>query len=104
MSRGPDAATLLTRALAAAAAADNVACAITGSDWNRWASATFTGVQHRLTLAGAFTPALDDWLTTLPERDFVLPGHLVADLTIVAMRASPDRIEADLQALTVEDW
>ncbi|RIA37640.1 hypothetical protein DFR49_3527 [Hephaestia caeni] len=103
MSRGPDAGTLLTRALVAAAAADGVACAITDADWIRWASATFTGAQHRLTLSGAFTPALDDWLTALPDREFALPGHLVADLTILAMRASPDRIEAELQALTVED-
>src|SRR3546814_1170120 len=48
MSRGPDAGTLLTRALIAAAAADGVACAITDADWTRWASATFTGAQHRL--------------------------------------------------------
>src|SRR3546814_4063348 len=55
MSRGPDAGTLLTRALIAAAAADGVAYAITDADWTRWASATFTGAQHRLTLSGAFT-------------------------------------------------
>src|SRR3546814_16519572 len=85
------------------AAADGVACAITDADWTRWASATFTGAQHRLTLSGAFTPALDDWLTALPDREFALPGHLVADLTILAMRASPDRIEAELHALTVEE-
>src|SRR3546814_19441870 len=80
------------------AAADGVACAITDADWTRWASATFTGAQHRLTLSGAFTPALDDWLTALPDREFALPGHLVADLTILAMRASHDRIEAERQA------
>ncbi|HVI99778.1 MAG TPA: hypothetical protein VM657_12015 [Sphingomonas sp.] len=103
MSRGPDAGTRLTRALMAAAAANGVACAIVESDWTRWASATFTGAQHKVILAGPFTPALDDWLTTLPEREFVLPGHLVADLTIVAMRASSERIEAEIQALTVEE-
>src|SRR3546814_17734342 len=103
MSRGPDAGTLLTRALIAAAAADGVAYAITDADWTRWASATFTGAQHRLTLSGAFTPALDDWLTALPAREFALLGHLVADLPLLAMRASPARIEAELPALPVTD-
>ncbi len=103
MSRGPDAGTLLTRALMAAAAADGIALAVTESSWSRWASATFIGAQHRLSVAGAASPALDDWLTALPERELALRGHVVADLTITAMCASADRIEAEIQALTVED-
>lgn len=103
MSRGPDAGTLLTRALVAAAEADRIALTVSDSSWTHWASATFVGAQHRLWVAGAFSPALDDWLTTLPEKELALRGHLVADLTIVAMRASAARIEAEIQALTVED-
>ena len=103
MSRGPDAGTLLARALLAAAEADGVALTLIASDWTHWASATFVGAQHRLSVAGPASPALDDWLTALPERELALRGHLVADLTVVAMRASHDRIEADIQALTVED-
>lgn len=103
MSRGPDAGTLLARALLAAAAADGVALTIADSSWTRWASATFVGAQHRLSVTGPFSSALDDWLTALPERELALRGHLVADLTIIAMRASAERIEAEIQALTVED-
>jgi hypothetical protein len=103
MSRGPDAGTLLARALIAAAQADGITLTIVDSDWTHWASATFAGAQHRFSVAGPASAALDDWLTELPERDFALRGHLVADLTIVAMRCSADRIEVEIQALTVEN-
>lgn len=103
MSRGPDAGTLLARALIAAAEADGIALTLVDSDWTHWASATFVGAQHRLSVAGPAAPAIDDWLTALPERELALRGHLLADLTIVAMRASSERIEAEIRALTVED-
>ncbi len=56
MSRGPDAATLLERALLVAADAAGCPVAVVASDWTRWASATFTGARHSLTLTAAASP------------------------------------------------
>ena len=63
MSRGPDAATLLERALLAAADSAGCPVAIVASDWTRWASATFTGARHSLTLTAPASPRLDCWLS-----------------------------------------
>lgn len=102
MSRGPDVATLLERRLRVAATAAGVSVAITRSDWTRWASATFTGARHVITLA-ADPAGFDAWLATLPEADLPLRHHLVADMVIVARRAVGSHVEADLEVLTVED-
>ncbi len=98
MSRGPDAATLLDRRLRIAAEAAGVTIAITGSDWTHWASATFNGARHRLTIASD-DAGFDPWLATLGEADLPLRGHLVADLAVVARRGNA----ADLAVLTVEE-
>lgn len=65
MSRGPDAATLLERALLTAADSAGCPVAVVTSDWTRWASATFTGARHSLTLTAAASPRLDRWLVGL---------------------------------------
>ncbi|MBA3879008.1 MAG: hypothetical protein C0500_04765 [Sphingobium sp.] len=75
---------------------------VTAGDWRRWASATFSGARHRLSLAGSPCPAFDDWLARLGDADMAMPGHLVADLTVAAVRRAPQRIEVDLEVLTVE--
>ncbi len=98
MSRGPDAATLLERRLRLSAEAAGVTIAIVASDWTRWASATFNGARHRLTLASADT-GFAPWLAGLGEADLPLRGHLVADLTVAARRG--DAVE--IEVLTVEE-
>ncbi len=98
MSRGPDAATLLERRLRIAAEAAGVTIAIPQSDWTRWASATFVGARHRLTLASD-DPGFGDWLATLPEAELPLRGHLVAD--VVVLRATG--AVAEVEVLTVEE-
>lgn len=102
MSRGPDAATLLERRLRIAAEAAGATIAITASDWTRWASATFNGARHRLTIRGEGAP-FEAWAVALPEADLPLRGHLVADLAIAARRVMTDDVAFDIEVLTVEE-
>ncbi len=76
-----------------------------------WCSATFVGAQHRLTLrlAGADAFARADRLANgLPEAELSLPGHVVADLVVDAIRigdgGDDGAVLIDLAALTIEDW
>lgn len=103
MSRGPDAATLLVRALEAHAEAAGCPVTLAGSDWTRWASATFAGARHLLTLTAPPSPALDAWIAELADADLRLRGHLVADLVIEHVRQTADAVTISLEVLTVED-
>lgn len=103
MSRGPDAATLLERALGASARAAAVAVAVTGARARAWASATFAGARHEVMLAGERSTAADAWLAALPEADLPLRGHLVADLSVMRVARSGDGFTAAIEVLTVED-
>jgi hypothetical protein len=103
MSRGPDADTLLRRALEASAEAAGCAVVALDGDWRRWASATFVGARHLLTLSATPGPALDAWLAALGDTDLRLRGHLVADLAVEHVRRAADQVTVSLEALTVED-
>ncbi|MEP9361064.1 hypothetical protein [Sphingomonas sp. KR3-1] len=103
MSRGPDAETLLRRALEAGAEAAGCPVTLVQSDWTRWASATFTGARHLLSLAAPPSPALDAWIAGLPETELRLRGHLVADLVVEHVRRAEDRVTIALEVLTVEE-
>lgn len=103
MSRGPDAATLLARALTAGAEAAGCPVEIANADWTRWASATFAGARHMLRLSAPPSPALIAWIAALPEAEFALRGHLVADLSVAAVRHAGDIITMELEILTVEE-
>ncbi len=73
-----------------------------------WASITFKGVRHRLQVvlegAGAVGAAAD-FLAFLPEREFTIPGHIVADIALLAdaRRDTGDYARLELEALTLED-
>ncbi|MDJ0277192.1 hypothetical protein QLH51_10340 [Sphingomonas sp. 2R-10] len=99
MSRGPDATTLLERRLRIAAEAAGATIAIVAADATPWASATFNGARHRLTLAGGGA-AFERWIAALPEADLPLRGHLVADVQVVG-RAVAGAV--GLEVLTVEE-
>ncbi|WP_137864976.1 MULTISPECIES: hypothetical protein [unclassified Sphingomonas] len=103
MSRGPDAGTLLRRAIEANAEAAGCPVVPVESDWTRWASATFTGARHLLALAAPPSPALDAWIAHLPEAELRLRGHLVADLVIEHVRRAADAVTVSLEVLTVEE-
>lgn len=102
MSRGPDVSTLLERRLRIAAEAAGVSIEIAASTSTPWASATFNGARHHLTLdltlAGE-EAGFAQWLATLPEADLPLRGHLVADVIVTR---TTERA-ATIEALTVEE-
>lgn len=75
-----------------------------------WASATFTGVRHqigfRLEGLGA-DEAADTFLAALEEREFNLPGHILADIAPISTlrrESSEDPVvRIGVEALTIED-
>jgi hypothetical protein len=99
MSRGPDAATQFSRALEQSGPGVIVA----RHDSTPWASVTFAGARHRLTIEAPLTPGFDRWLAALPEAEFALRGHLVADLTIGSIERCGGRVTVAIDVLTVED-
>lgn len=103
MSRGPDAATLLVRAIEASAEAAGCPVTLAESDWSRWASATFSGARHLLLLTAPPSLALDDWIAGLAEAELRLRGHLLADLVVEHVRRSADVVAVSLEALTLEE-
>ncbi|MAW98144.1 MAG: hypothetical protein CMN72_00555 [Sphingomonas sp.] len=103
MSRGPDAATLVERALARSAAETQCDPVVTAAEWESWASVTFTGARHRIELSLSDGEATRVWLAGLAEREFALPGHLVADLEVAKVSARANRRIATIHVLTVED-
>ncbi|MES2445002.1 MAG: hypothetical protein V4574_19425 [Pseudomonadota bacterium] len=103
MSLDPDAGTLLERALCESAEAAGCPLAVRVSEMTRWASITFTGARHLLTLDGDVSPALDAWLAALPEAEFALRDHLVADLSVQSTRREGAAATIVLEILTVEE-
>jgi hypothetical protein len=103
MSRWPDAATLLERALIARAAAAGVLVEVADAEWVRWASATFTGARHMLVLTGTAGAQVHGWIMALPEAEFTLRGHLVADLVVESWASDGDGFTATVAVLTVEE-
>lgn len=99
MSRRVDAGARLARTIEAA----GPGVVVTRRTASRWASVTFTGARHRLDCAAPASSALEQWLADLPEAAFSIPGHLVADLEIVAVTATPERVEMQIDVLTVEE-
>lgn len=88
-----------------------------------WASATFLGARHRVSIRFSDDHALkaEAFANILPEAEFSIPGHIVADACVDAWerRESVLTDEADANAacdtqrgetllhlsiLTVEDW
>lgn len=93
---------LLAHALVESSAARGTPVTILRSSQRRWASATFAGARHRITVTAPESPMLDDWLAALPDMEFALPGHLVADLIVADTRRERDEVSADIEVLTVE--
>lgn len=70
-----------------------------------WASITFSGERHRLTLrigGDGAAAAADAFLDGLAEREFELRGHILADIAVVADMREDDGTRLTLEALTVE--
>jgi hypothetical protein len=77
-------------------------------DRREWASVTFTGARHRVraTIDGAGAAgAAGDFLDALPDLEFQIPGHIVADIALLveARRDGGDHAMLELEALTIKD-
>ncbi|HEX4847298.1 MAG TPA: hypothetical protein VFV30_04090 [Novosphingobium sp.] len=74
-----------------------------------WASVTFSGTRHTVTLAFAGDEAVaagEAFLTALPDHEFTVPRQLVADAAVVAVEhtALPQpRLEVTAELLLLED-
>ncbi|MGY2732689.1 hypothetical protein [Sphingomonas sp. UYP23] len=102
MSRGPDSAILLQRALERSADAAGCAAVARVLETTRWASATFVGARHQIALTLRDDPVSLHWLAALGDAELTMRGHLVAD---IVTRSTPRRngeAVVALEALTVE--
>lgn len=74
-----------------------------------WASATFAGTRHNVVLAFSGTDAIaagETLIAALPDHEFTVPGQLVADAAVIALKqtALPQpRLELELELLLLED-
>ena len=102
-ARGPDAGTLLRRAIERDAHDQGCTVAVDTLDLTRWASATFVGARHRLTLRAASGAGFDAWLAHLPEADLPLRRHLVADVSVLSVAQRDGIATCEIEALTVEE-
>ncbi len=103
--RRGDAHRLLLRALVARAGGSPGAI-IPGASSEAWASATFHGARHAiaLRLEGPDASTRASQLSTeMDAIEFQLPGHLVADITVVAREDDGAAVTLQIEALTVED-
>ena len=101
--RGPDAGTLLIRALRGHAGAAGLTMHVESIACTPWASATFVGTLHRLTIAAMPVPGLRDWIDALPEAEFAMRGHIVADLVVDRIETIDDREHVTIAVLTLID-
>lgn len=103
MSRGPDIGTALCRAIARAAAAAGCPIVIVDADWQRWASATFSGARHRISFSAAPSAGADQWIGGLGDTEIEVRGHLVADLDVVSVERRGASTIVTIDALTVAE-
>lgn len=72
----------------------------------RWASATFTGMRHRIEMQFAGIEAIETGRTLasiLPEHEFALHRHIVADISVIRSVEADAVLTLEIEALTVED-
>jgi hypothetical protein len=103
--RRGDAHRMLLRALRDRSGAGD-APAFGSTSGEAWASATFRGMRHMITLRFVGTDAAGRAGRMAAEMDaieFDLPGHLVADITVTGRREDDDGVALTIEALTVED-
>ena len=100
-ARGPDAGTLLVRALRTMGAAFDIRVDSIAS--RPWASATFVGARHVVRLAAPAVPGLRSWLDALPEAEFALRGHIVADAVVDTTETIGDECRIALGVLTITE-
>lgn len=74
-----------------------------------WASVTFSGTRHALSLAFSGADAVaagEELIAALPDHEFAIPGQLVADAAIMAARHTllpAPRLEVEVELLLLEE-
>lgn len=74
-----------------------------------WASVTFSGSRHTIALSFAGLEAIatgEAFIAALPDHEFTLPRHIVADASVVAVdhALSPEaRLTVEVELLLLED-
>jgi hypothetical protein len=74
-----------------------------------WASVTFSGTRHTITLAFTGIEAVakgEAFITALPEHEFAIPRQLVADAAVVAVEheALPEpKLKVEVELLLLEE-
>jgi hypothetical protein len=77
-----------------------------------WASATFQGSRHEILLrisGEACAALMSSMAMRLPEAEFVIAGHIVADISVDIRETGIDAngssyARLGLSALIIEDW
>ncbi|WP_174292194.1 hypothetical protein [Sphingomonas bacterium] len=92
----------LAHTLTAAGRAVGLDISVTEHRSRSWASATFAGAQHAITLAAPRSPALGGWVATLPDAELPLTGHLVASIAVDRIEDDGADVTLTITALTIE--
>jgi hypothetical protein len=75
----------------------------------RWASVTFSGSRHAVAFVFAGTVAVaagERFIAALPDHEFAIPGHLVADAAVIAVEHAmlPEpRLTVEAELLLLEE-
>ncbi|HKX22074.1 MAG TPA: hypothetical protein VJM81_02230 [Rhizorhapis sp.] len=80
---------------------------ILSSSGRPWSSATFSGARHKTVLkisGGDAHVRAQQFAAKVPEAEFRLPGHIVADAVVEAWTWESGKATMELALLTVEDW
>lgn len=87
------------------ASADGHRCPvwISASEMVTWASASFNGARHKLTVMGEPSANLDAWIAMLPDAEWALADHLVAELTVEMVTRNAGAVSIELEILTVQE-
>ncbi len=94
----------LRRALRAYFTSLGSAVTIESSASRPWSSITFHGERHRIALSVPSQAAADAFLDGLDDREFILRGHVLADIEATCVKRNPDGdVSVILEALTVDD-
>lgn len=95
----------LARALAQAFGEHGATLALEAMSSRPWASATFSGAQHVVTLrvtGPQAEAAANAILPDIGEREFALPGHVLIDIACDAEARVDGEVLLTLAALTIE--
>ena len=68
-----------------------------------WASATFVGAQHAVTLLAPRSPGLGCWAAALPDAELPLRGHVVASLAVERIEDDGVQVILTVEVLTLEE-